>query len=224
MGVKLTVPEIPPKSSHLDWLRLETGGDEGLFYAVAKLLSSADEQGRITGIVGRSAAKLAKREAMASIGRYEILSLLGEGGMGDVYLARRADGEYTQQVAIKVLGSRRPGKEMIRRFQAERQILANLDHPNIARLINGGDLVVVRGRRVKRSRDRQVRHDKAPDKAPKHIARPTEPPAGPNARNKAISVHALPRLSHRARLHTTDGDLLVLGGVSRNVDQDSPRK
>ncbi|NGX17728.1 serine/threonine-protein kinase [Wenzhouxiangella sp. XN24] len=128
-----------PQSSRLDWLRDETGGDEGLFLAVANLLGAADEQSRVTGIIGRSAAALAKRDAPASIGRYEILSLLGEGGMGDVYLARRADGEYTQQVAIKVLGSRRPGKELIRRFQAERQILANLDHPNIARLIDGGE-------------------------------------------------------------------------------------
>ncbi|MEX2654219.1 MAG: serine/threonine-protein kinase [Acidimicrobiia bacterium] len=128
-----------PQSSRLKWLRNETGGDEEIFHAVANLLGAADEQSHITGIIGRSAAALAKRDAPASIGRYEVTGLLGEGGMGDVYLARRADGEYTQQVAIKVLGSRRPGKEMIRRFQAERQILANLDHPNIARLIDGGE-------------------------------------------------------------------------------------
>jgi len=128
-----------PEASRLGWLRDATEGDEGLFHAVANLLGAADGPGSITGIVGRAAAELAKRDAPGSIGRYEVIGLLGEGGMGDVYLARRADGEYTQQVAIKVLGSRRPGKELIRRFQAERQILANLDHPNIARLIDGGE-------------------------------------------------------------------------------------
>ena len=73
------------------------------------------------------------------IGAYELVRLLGEGGMGLVYLARRADDQYRRQVAIKLMHAglgHHP--DMLRRFRAERQILANLDHPNIARLLDGG--------------------------------------------------------------------------------------
>jgi serine/threonine-protein kinase len=72
------------------------------------------------------------------IGPYRVLRLLGSGGMGMVYLAERADGQFDQKVAIK-LGRHRlvdPQTEM--RLKSERQILANLDHPNIARLFDGG--------------------------------------------------------------------------------------
>ena len=73
------------------------------------------------------------------IGAYKILRVIGEGGMGIVYLASRADDLYQKQVAIKVV---RAGfglnAAMVLRFGSERQILANLDHPNIARLFDGG--------------------------------------------------------------------------------------
>lgn len=72
------------------------------------------------------------------IGPYRIVRRMGEGGMGIAYLAERDDGVYRHQVAIKVLkdSSRAPG--LITRFQNERQLLAGLDHPYIARLIDGG--------------------------------------------------------------------------------------
>jgi serine/threonine protein kinase len=73
------------------------------------------------------------------IGPYRLIRLLGRGGMGVVFLAERADGQYNRQVAIKlmnaVLGS---SPAMLIRFRAERQILARLEHPNIARLLDGG--------------------------------------------------------------------------------------
>ena len=74
----------------------------------------------------------------ARIGPYRILRTLGEGGMGIAYLAERDDGEFLQKVAIKVLKdtARYPG--LVRRFHNERQVLAGLDHPYIARLIDGG--------------------------------------------------------------------------------------
>jgi serine/threonine-protein kinase len=73
----------------------------------------------------------------ATIGPYRVLRLLGRGGMGEVYLADRADDEFQRQVAIKVV---RPGlgRDWIARFRHERQVLASLDHPNIARLYDGG--------------------------------------------------------------------------------------
>lgn len=128
-----------PAETRLAWLRKAVGDDESLFHAVAGMLGTEENRGTLGEIVGRAAAQMAAGRAPSRIGHYDIVGLLGEGGMGDVYLAQRADGEFTQRVAVKVLGSRRPGKEMIRRFQAERQILANLEHPNIARLIDGGE-------------------------------------------------------------------------------------
>src|SRR5437867_4496561 len=72
------------------------------------------------------------------IGAYAIVRELGRGGMGAVYLAERADGQFEKQVAIKVLKRGTDTEEVLRRFHAERQILARLDHPNIARLLDAG--------------------------------------------------------------------------------------
>jgi tetratricopeptide (TPR) repeat protein len=65
--------------------------------------------------------------------------MLGLGGMGAVYLAERADGSFDQVVAIKVIQSLNPTGLLLERFQQERQILARLNHPNIARLLDGGE-------------------------------------------------------------------------------------
>ncbi len=72
------------------------------------------------------------------VGAFRLLRELGRGGMGTVWLAERIDGEFSQQVAVKLI---RPGwnpDEVLARFRAERQILAGLTHPNIAHLIDGG--------------------------------------------------------------------------------------
>ena len=72
------------------------------------------------------------------IGAYRLESELGRGGMGAVFLATRADGEFHQQVAIKLIRRGWESDFAIRRFRHERQILAGLDHPHIARLLDGG--------------------------------------------------------------------------------------
>jgi serine/threonine-protein kinase len=75
------------------------------------------------------------------IGPYQIIREIGQGGMGAVYLAARADDQFRKQVAIKLI---RPGMDtddLLRRFRTERQILASLDHPNIAKLLDGGTTV-----------------------------------------------------------------------------------
>ena len=74
----------------------------------------------------------------AAFGPYRVVRALGEGGMGVVYLAARSDGQFTRDVAIKRIGRVAPGPELLRRFRAEREILARLDHPNIARLLDAG--------------------------------------------------------------------------------------
>ena len=72
------------------------------------------------------------------LGHYRVGAKLGEGGMSTVYLAVRADDAYRQRVALKVLGGGADRPDLSARFRAERQILASLDHPGIARLLDGG--------------------------------------------------------------------------------------
>ena len=72
------------------------------------------------------------------IGDYRIVELIGSGGMGEVFRAVRADEQYEKQVAIKLLKEGFESSYALARFRAERQILASLDHPNIARLFDGG--------------------------------------------------------------------------------------
>jgi serine/threonine protein kinase len=74
------------------------------------------------------------------IGPYRILRAIGSGGMGVVYLAERADEQYEQNVAIKLVRQRLLDPDIAKRLLSERQILADLDHPNIARLLDGGTL------------------------------------------------------------------------------------
>src|SRR5262249_17938390 len=71
------------------------------------------------------------------MGPYRVVRQIGAGGMGQVYLAERAD-EFHQKVALKLLKREMAHKELVSRFRNERQILAGLDHPCIARLLDGG--------------------------------------------------------------------------------------
>lgn len=72
------------------------------------------------------------------VGAYKIIREIGRGGMGVVYLATRADDQYRKRVAIKLVKRGLDTADILRRFRHERQILASLDHPNIARLIDAG--------------------------------------------------------------------------------------
>ena len=72
------------------------------------------------------------------IGNYRLTQLIGRGGMGAVFLAVRADDDYEHEVAVKIVARPALTREVLRRFRTERQILARLDHPNIAKLFDGG--------------------------------------------------------------------------------------
>ncbi|HEX6189102.1 MAG TPA: protein kinase [Pyrinomonadaceae bacterium] len=97
-------------------------------------------------VFGLSAADLAAKaldddeESLAGeqVGPYRLVREIGRGGMGVVYLAERADGHYQQQVALKVIKRGMDSRDVVRRFRRERQILANLTHQNISKLLDGG--------------------------------------------------------------------------------------
>ena len=74
-----------------------------------------------------------------AVGPYVLVSLLGRGGMGEVWAAERRDGQFEQRVALKLLKRGINSEGIRRRFLQERQVLARLDHPNIARLLDGGE-------------------------------------------------------------------------------------
>src|SRR5471032_2535920 len=122
----------------------ECGGDEALRTEIESLLQS-DEQ---TGSFIEEPAFAIPRDLFPDnveesfvgrqFGAYQLIREIGRGGLGAVYLAARADDEYRKQVAIKVIRRGLDTDDIIRRFRNERQILAQLDHPNIARLIDGG--------------------------------------------------------------------------------------
>jgi serine/threonine-protein kinase len=118
------------------------GGDAELRNEVESLLrSSGQTMGFLQEPVRKAAQQIGAEEELAGkrIGAYQLLRVVGEGGMGKVYLAARADDLYRKEVAIKtVQGGLGQNRAMMLRFRSERQILANLDHPNIARLLDGG--------------------------------------------------------------------------------------
>jgi serine/threonine protein kinase len=115
-------------------------GDADLRQAVENLLAvEADGLDPLASAIENAAADLAGVAAVDFtghlVGRYRILSPLGDGGMGTVWLARREGADFEQQVAIKFLHA--AGGEMTAGFRLERQILARLSHPNIAMILDG---------------------------------------------------------------------------------------
>ena len=116
------------------------GGDSELRREVESLLDQTTTG--IENLAVKASAPLrqdrSRLEAGRRMGPWAIVRELGRGGMGAVYLAERADGAFQKNVAIKVLKRGTDTDEILRRFEAERQILARLDHPNITRLIDAG--------------------------------------------------------------------------------------
>jgi serine/threonine protein kinase len=124
------------------WLRDECKGDSELHAHVEELLA-ADRMAGDGNSLDLSLT-LATDESVSSslaskcVGHYGIIREIGRGGMGAVYLARRADDVFCKNVALKILRPERSSPDVLRRFRQERDIVARLDHPNIARLLDGG--------------------------------------------------------------------------------------
>ncbi len=130
-----------PTDQRRAFLERSCGGDELL---QAQLDALIEEEARLGGFLETPIFELKRppidegRLAQERIGPYRMIRTLGRGGMGSVYLARRDDDEYDKEVAIKVIRRGPDNRELQRRFLMERQILANLHHPNIAELHDGG--------------------------------------------------------------------------------------
>ncbi|MGH7540622.1 MAG: protein kinase domain-containing protein [Gemmatimonadota bacterium] len=123
-------------------------GDNALRTRVRSLLEASRESeayfasagellGRVwSGVEGdRNAGALEGRR----LGPYLLERRIARGGMGSVYVARRDDGRYEQKAAVKLLRRGLDTEDLVRRFEAERRILAGLDHPHIARLLDAGE-------------------------------------------------------------------------------------
>lgn len=131
--------ELEPRGRDA-FLARECEGNAGLLLAVQQLLHAAEQaQSKPSWELSAltiEAAAIASQWNPGGVERYQILDCIGAGGMGVVYRARRDDRHFDKTVAVKVVQSREPA--IVERFRQERQIMADLDHPNIAHVLDGG--------------------------------------------------------------------------------------
>ncbi|MEM7583610.1 MAG: serine/threonine-protein kinase [Acidobacteriota bacterium] len=129
-----------PEAARRQWLAEACGEDSELHEEVASLLASGEDSERVEQAVRGGfelAAAIPQGDTVANIGPDRVIREVGRGGTGVVYLAER-EGEVRQRVAVKVIKRGMDTDEILDRLRRERQILADLEHPNIARLIDGG--------------------------------------------------------------------------------------
>jgi serine/threonine protein kinase len=141
-----------PQQDRAAYLRVACARDDQLRKEVESLLASHDGSGDFLDepaidlqnvLPGALVRKQDDRSSadvprVPRVGPYQLERRIGRGGMGSVWLASRVDHEYNMKVAIKMVRRGMDTAEILRRFRMERQLLAGLDHPNIARLIDGG--------------------------------------------------------------------------------------
>ena len=125
--------------SRAGWVDTVCAGDEAVRREVMRLLpqhtSAAQflEESPLAAVTGNVRSMVGEQ-----IGSYKLISEIGRGGMGAVYLASRADQQFSKRAAVKLIKRGMDTDFVVQRFRNERQILANLDHPNIAKLLDGG--------------------------------------------------------------------------------------
>jgi serine/threonine protein kinase len=125
------------EADRVDWLRAQSAPAYLIDRAIGLVRAAQDSGDFLEDSTGTPAER--RRSALsvgARIGVWQVIRPIGRGGMGEVYQVERADGQFRQRAALKVIAH--SGESSWQHFQAERQILARLDHPGIARLIDGG--------------------------------------------------------------------------------------
>jgi len=170
--------DLPPERRET-LLREVAASDPGLAAAARRLLHAAEgtniqpggalATGLLEGLAGDEPAGSVTGHAAvpegSAVGPWRLVEELGRGGMGVVYRAARGDGQFEQQSAVKLLPAGPHSEDLLRRFEQERQIVARLEHPNIARLVDGGvtpegapwfAMEYVVGDRIDRSCDRRL--------------------------------------------------------------------
>ena len=122
------------------WVDTVCAGDEALRADVTRLLARQKQAEQFLEESPLAAVAESNGRSMIGerIGLYKIIREIGRGGMGAVYLAERDDAHFTRRVALKLIKRGMDTDFVVQRFRNERQILASLDHPNIAGLIDGG--------------------------------------------------------------------------------------
>ncbi|MEP7362515.1 MAG: protein kinase [Acidobacteriota bacterium] len=123
------------------WLAQECGADSDLFQEVSQMLEADSHGGVVREQVSAAVTEMTREAQPAGPGRagpYRLTRELGRGGMGTVYLGERDDGEYEGQVAVKLIRAGFHTQHFLARFKRERQALARLEHPNIARIFDSG--------------------------------------------------------------------------------------
>ena len=128
--------DLPPTVDRTAWLACQCSGNPELFAEVDSLLAAYDQSRKAVPLTAKDVADTSV--SLPRFGPYQCTEIIGSGGMGTVYGAHRDDGQYVQQVAIKVLRGSLRLEWYRNRFLAERQILARLNHPGIAKLLDGG--------------------------------------------------------------------------------------
>jgi serine/threonine-protein kinase len=130
-----------PRDALEGWLRILESTEPRIAADVRELLDAHTDEAFASFLTGQAASPPVETQYAREgelIGNYRVLRELGRGGMALVYLAERADGHFEQRVALKILRFGADGEEARHHFAQERQILASLNHPTIARLIDGG--------------------------------------------------------------------------------------
>ena len=134
--------DLPPAERHA-YLERECTGDPELLMEVRAMVDADADPGATIDramVSGAEAWAVATEEQAIGqrLGPYRLTGFLGRGGMGAVFRAVRDDSAFEKDVAIKLLRGGLDSRSVLRRFEQERQILARLEHPHIARLLDGG--------------------------------------------------------------------------------------
>ena len=138
-SIFMTALEIESEAERRAYIKQACGEDAALQLQVEQLLNNHMQAGSFLNMNGENEAKpdSTQDNQPTQIGPYKLLQKIGEGGMGLVFLAEQTE-PFQRQVALKVIRAGMDSSQVVARFEQERQALAVMDHPNIARVIDGG--------------------------------------------------------------------------------------